>query len=108
MAASYVSKNTDKFDGLILLASYSAADLGDSGVKVASIYGSLDGVMNTEKYDEYKSNLPADLEESVIEGGNHAGFGMYGEQKNDGAATITSAEQIGVTADIIAAFVGAK
>ena len=108
MAASYVSKNTDKFEGLILLASYSTADLGDSGIKVASIYGSLDGVMNTEKYDEYKSNLPADLEESVIEGGNHAGFGMYGEQKNDGIAAITSAEQIGITADIIAELVGAK
>ena len=108
MAASYVSKNTDKFDGLILLASYSTADLKGSDIKVASIYGSLDGVMNREKYEEYKSNLPADLEESVIEGGNHAGFGMYGEQKGDGAATLTSAEQIGVTADIIAAFVGAK
>ena len=105
MAASYVSKNTDKFEGLILLASYSTADLGDSGVKVASIYGSLDGVMNTEKYEEYKSNLPADLEESVIEGGNHAGFGMYGEQKNDGIAAIKSAEQISITVDLILNFV---
>ena len=108
MAASYISKNADKFDGLILLASYSTADLKGSDIKVASIYGSLDGVMNREKYEECKANLPSDLSESVINGGNHAGFGMYGEQKGDGAATLTNAEQIGVTADIIASFVGAK
>lgn len=108
MAASYISKNADKFDGLILLASYSTADLKGSGVKVASIYGSLDGVMNREKYEEYKSNLPADLYETVIQGGNHAGFGMYGEQRNDGISTITSVSQITLTADIIAEFVGAK
>ena len=108
MAASYISKNADKFDGLILLASYSTADLSDSDIKVASIYGSLDGVMNREKYEECKANLPSDLSESVIDGGNHAGFGMYGEQRNDGISTITSVSQITLTADIIAEFVGAK
>lgn len=108
MAASYISKNTEKFDGLILLAAYSTADLSGSGIEVASIYGSLDGVMNREKYEEYKSNLPSDLHEVVIDGGNHAGFGMYGEQKNDGIAALTNAEQIGTTADIILEFVGLK
>ena len=58
-----------------------------------------------EKYEECKANLPSDLSESVIDGGNHAGFGMYGEQKGDGVATITNAEQIEITADIIADFV---
>ena len=105
MAASYVSKNSDNFDGLILLAAYSTADLTDSKVNVASIYGSLDGVMNKEKYDKYLVNLPDTLEETVIEGANHAGFGMYGEQKGDGTATLTNAKQIEITADIIADFV---
>lgn len=108
MAASYISKNTDKFDGLILLAAYSTADLSGSGIRVASIYGSLDGVMNREKYEEYKSNLPSDLHEVVIDGGNHAGFGMYGEQKNDGIAALTNAEQISTTAEVIAEFVSGK
>jgi hypothetical protein len=105
MAASYISKNSDTYDGLILLAAYSTADLSESGVEVASIYGSLDCVMNKEKYAEYFCNLPSSLEETVIEGANHAGFGMYGEQKGDGVATITNAEQIEITADIIADFV---
>ena len=105
MAASYLAKNTDRFDGIILLAAYSTADLKDSGAKVLSVYGSLDGVMNREKYAQYITNLPSDTYEQVIEGGNHAGFGMYGEQKGDGRAEITNAEQIDLTADIISDFV---
>jgi hypothetical protein len=103
MAASYLSKNTDKFDGLILLGAYSTADL--TGCHVLSLYGSEDGVMNREKYEKYKSNLPTDFTEIIIEGGNHAYFGMYGEQDGDGRATISNTEQIFYTADNIADFI---
>ena len=102
MAASYVAKNHEHFDGLILLGSYSTSDLSTLPIKVLSVYGSEDGVMNREKYEKYKQNLPKSLSEHVIEGGCHAYFGMYGEQKGDGAATITSEEQIDITADLIA------
>ena len=105
MAASYISKNADTFDGLILLAAYSTADLTDRGLYVSSIYGSEDGVMNMEKYGEYMTNLPTGTAETVIDGGNHAGFGMYGEQKGDGQAKISAAEQIGQTAEIIEHFI---
>ena len=105
MAASYISKNAGDFSGLILLASYSTADLTDSGLYVATIYGSEDGVMNREKYGEYMTNLPAGTAETVIDGGNHAGFGMYGEQKGDGEAKISAADQITMTAEIIAHFI---
>ena len=33
----------------------------------------------------------------MIEGGNHAFFGTYGEQEGDGTATIDNATQIAVT-----------
>jgi len=101
MAASYIAKHTDEFDGLILLGSYSTADLSATDLAVLSIYGSEDGVMNREKYDTNKANLPDDLIEVVIEGGNHACFGMYGAQNGDGAASITNEEQIRLTADEI-------
>ncbi|MCD7864886.1 MAG: alpha/beta hydrolase [Clostridiales bacterium] len=39
MAASYLGKHTDEYDGLILLAAYSTADLSDSDLKVLSLYG---------------------------------------------------------------------
>lgn len=103
MAASYLANNTDKIDGLILLGSYSTEDVSEK--PTLSIYGSEDGVMNREKYEKYKTNLPKDLTEIVIEGGNHAYFGMYGEQKGDGKAYITPTEQTTKTADIIAEFI---
>ena len=101
MAASFASENTAWVDGLILLAAYSTDPVD---VPVLSIYGSEDGVLNMEKYEKYRSNLP-DLTEVVVEGGNHAGFGLYGPQEGDGAAAIPSLEQISRTAAQIAEFV---
>ena len=101
MAASYVSKHTEDFEGLVLLAAYSTEDLSDSGLKVLSVYGSEDGVLNREKYEEYRDNLPEHTVEKVIEGGNHAGFGSYGEQEGDGQAKISQEEQIEVTVEKI-------
>ncbi len=101
MAASYLAKNADSFDGLVLLGSYSTADLSSFDVEILSIYGSADGVMNREKYEKYKPNIATNLSEIVIDGGNHAYYGMYGEQSGDGAASISPAEQITLTAEYI-------
>ena len=94
MAASYAAKNADDFDGLILLGSYSTADISETALYALSIYGSEDNVMNREKYEKYKNNLPEDMTEIVIDGGCHAYFGMYGEQEGDGEPTLTAEEQI--------------
>ena len=104
MAASHAAKNTSAYEGLVLLASYSTADLSTSGLPVISIYGSEDGVLNMEKYAEYKRNLPAAFEEHIIEGGCHAGFGSYGPQDGDGVPTITGEEQIAETVRLLTAF----
>jgi len=105
MAASYIADNTDNFDGLILLGAYSTEDLSTSDLDILSIYGSEDKVLNKDKYDNNLSNLPFDYTEVVIEGGNHAYFGMYGEQDGDGKAIITNVEQIMITAESIADFI---
>ena len=105
MAASYIAENSQEFDGIILLASFSTADLSDSDLEVLSIYGSNDGVLNMEKYSEYKPNLPSDFEEFIIDGGCHAYFGAYGEQEGDKKATITRDEQIKITVDEITEFI---
>lgn len=103
MAASYLADHTDDYEGLILLGSYSTADLSDADVDVLSVYGSEDKVMNRENYDENRSNLPDDFEENIIDGGCHAFFGMYGEQEGDGKPTISCYEQIRETAIAIGA-----
>ena len=108
MAASYLGEHADEYEGLILLGSYSTTDLSDSDLEVLSVYGSEDGVMNREKYGENVTNLPSDFCEIVIDGGCHAYFGMYGEQKGDGVPTVTDEEQILLTADAITAFVATE
>ena len=105
MAAAYLADHTDEFEGLILLGSYSTADLSGTALDVLSVYGSEDRVMNREKYDKYKPNLPQNITELVIDGGCHAYFGMYGAQDGDGTPSISNKEQILMTADAIAALV---
>lgn len=106
MAAAYLENQVDDYEGLILLGSYSTVDFSGSDLKVLSIYGSEDQVLNKEKYEEYKTNLPEDYREVVIDGGCHAFFGVYGKQDGDGTPTITNDEQIQMTAVEIGTFVG--
>ena len=42
--------------------------------------------------------------EYIIDGGNHAYFGCYGEQKGDGKALITRDKQINLTVNKILEF----
>ena len=102
MASAYLEKNHEYFDGLVLLGAYSTADLSACDLDVLSVYGSEDGVMDRAKYEECKSNLPQGFTESLIDGGCHAFFGMYGSQDGDGVSSVTNEEQIIFTADRIA------
>lgn len=102
MAASYAAKHTTEYDGLVLLAAYSTADLSGTDLQVLSVYGSNDGVMNREKYETYESNLPEGYREEIIDGGCHAYFGSYGAQDGDGTPQITGEEQTEYTAELIA------
>jgi hypothetical protein len=87
------------------LAAYSNKDLKNSNLDVLCIYGSNDGVMKMDSYNDNKKNLPEDAKEVVIEGGIHSYFGSYGLQKGDGEPTITNEDQINSTVDAITEFV---
>ena len=91
MASYYGVNHTDEFNGLILLASYPAEDLGN--MSVLSIYGSNDKTLNKETYDKSKGLMDYNLTEYVINGGNHAQFASYGNQSGDGVATISPENQ---------------
>lgn len=105
MAASYIADNADDYSGLILLAAYSTEDLTETELRVLSIYGTEDKVLDRETYAEDLVNLPAAAVELVLDGGCHSGFGSYGEQDGDGVPTISNEEQIKQTADAIASFI---
>lgn len=104
MAAVYADKNSEKLDGLIFLAAYSTKDLSDTDLKVLSVYGSNDGVVNMDKVTEGRKLMSAAYEEFCIQGGNHAGYGDYGVQKGDGEADISVKEQQEETAEKIVEF----
>ena len=103
MAAGYAATYKDNVDGIILLAAYPTKQI-DKSIPVLSIYGTNDGVLDKEKYKKSISLAP-NFNEVLIEGGNHAFFGNYGKQKNDGDATITKEEQWQQTKDNIVKFI---
>lgn len=102
MAASYVAGHATDYDGLALLAAYSTEDLTNTDLKIVSLYGTEDKVLNMEKYAENRDNLPENTVEKVMEGANHAGFGSYGEQEGDSTAKISAEAQTEAAADILA------
>lgn len=101
MAASYASGHLDALDGLILLAAYPTKDLKVEDFRVLSVYGSEDGVVNRDKLADGRQWMPENYTELCIEGGNHAWFGDYGEQKGDGKATISRKAQQEQTVEAI-------
>ncbi|MCI8637620.1 MAG: carboxymethylenebutenolidase, partial [Coprococcus sp.] len=101
MSASYASGHLESLNGLVLLAAYPTKSLKSDSFSVLSLYGSEDGVLNMEKVEEGKAYMPADYVEVCIEGGNHAQFGNYGEQKGDHAAGISREEQQAQTVEAI-------
>lgn len=92
MAAYYAAGHAAQLTGVILLAAYPTKSLADN-LKVISIYGSEDGVLNRKRMEEGAEYMPGNYKEYVIQGGNHAQFGDYGEQKGDGTAAISAQEQ---------------
>ena len=106
MASNYAAAHPEDFDGLILLAAYSTKDLTGTPLRVLSVYGSEDSVMNRESYEKNRANLPADTTEVVLDGGCHAQFGSYGPQDGDGIPTISGEEQVRQTTEAITAFIG--
>lgn len=101
MAASFSAEHEKQVDKLVLLAAYSTEDLSEKDIDVYSFYGTEDKILNMEKYEEYYDNLPKDVVEQVIDGGNHSGYAYYGEQDGDGTATISKEEQQESVLDVL-------
>jgi hypothetical protein len=95
MASVFSYNNPDKISGLILMASYPASsnDFSFKEIKVLSIYGSNDKIINQENFTQTRHLLPKDTAFIALEGANHSQFGDYGFQKNDGKADILKSTQ---------------
>ena len=105
VASMYLEEHSDKFVGLVLLASYSTTNITDENIHVLTIKASEDHILSIDKYEENVPNLTPNLEEYTVPGGCHAYFGMYGKQKGDGTPTISPKEQIIFTSGLISGFI---
>lgn len=103
MASRYAAENEAALQGVFFLASYpdEGGRLDQSGLPVLSITAEKDGVLNQQSYQEAAAYLPDSTKTASLAGGNHAGFGSYGPQKDDGEASISSTEQTSRTVDMI-------
>jgi predicted alpha/beta-hydrolase family hydrolase len=96
MAAKFVDDLPGAADSLVLWAAYPAnnSSLRDQpGLKVLSIYGSLDALATPEKILSASSILPANTSWVEIQGGNHAQFGSYGSQPGDNLPLLVPEDQ---------------
>ena len=94
-AAIFTSNNPDRVDALALWDSFppGSADLSNTTMPAISIFGTTNGVTNTENFDEKRALMPENTQFIPIEGANHAQFGDYGPQKGDVAASLSLSEQ---------------
>ena len=97
LTASGYASGHEKVDGVVLLAAYPNSPLPGS-TALLSVYGTEDKVLERPVYEENKKYFPNGYKEKVIDGGNHAQFGSYGEQSGDGEAKISRDEQQAQTA----------
>ena len=95
MASDFASKHQDAVEGVILIGAYV---YGDYPIENAlTIYGTFNA--NLEENIDYTDNIV------IIEGGNHAQYGNYGEQSGDPKATISDVEQQKITVEAIVEFI---
>ena len=105
IAAVHIENNKDIYKGMILLGSYTTSDLTNENIDVLSLIGTEDKITSIETYNKFNKNLPSSAKKILIEGGNHAYYGMYGEQEGDGIAKISVLEQIDFATNEIVNFI---
>ena len=123
VACSVAHMEQEGVEALILMASWSreATDLSAWNGQVLSFIASGDSLATRDEVFANSRYLPEGIEinslqalEIVkgktyyyeIEGGNHAGFGCYGEQEGDGAALIDPEAQQAEFLSIVIDFIG--
>ncbi|MGH1274874.1 alpha/beta hydrolase [Bacillus cereus] len=101
MISRYAFQHEEKVDGIIFLGSYPADDFSTKSIPMLSIYGEVDALATVEKIENNKKFMSKNTTMHMIKGGNHAHFGMYGEQKGDNASLITPKTQRDETVKVI-------
>ena len=92
MACSFAADNENSVSDIVLFASYPDEKIPEN-MRLLLLRGENDGVLDIQEYEESRTYWPENSTQYVVKGGNHAGFGMYGKQDNDGQSKVTKEEQ---------------
>lgn len=103
-ASDYAVNNQNKIKGVIYLAAYPNTNASNATFKGLFIRGSLDGLATSTQISDNLNKFPSNTTFITINGGNHANFGDYGQQKGDNNSTITRQEQQDITINYILKF----
>jgi len=79
---------------LVLIASYCVTDLQETTLRVLSVQGSEDDLIDRDEVATARELMPQHYREVTIEGASHASFGDYGPQSGDGTPKLSRAEAI--------------
>ncbi|MUV90597.1 alpha/beta fold hydrolase [Halapricum sp. CBA1109] len=83
MACRYAGEHTDRVEGLVLFGSYCDRSVAETDLRVLSVTGDADTVIDRETLDANADNLPADATVRRLDGLNHSQFGDYRGQPGD-------------------------
>ncbi|WLD59103.1 alpha/beta hydrolase [Salinispirillum sp. LH 10-3-1] len=93
------------YEAVVLLAAYPTnRRYPEAAPPTLAIFASNDGLVTTDDRLKAERLLPRGSRSVILEGGNHAQFGAYGLQMDDGVATISDVEQWRQTQDLILDF----
>ncbi|QWB95259.1 alpha/beta hydrolase [Mycoplasmatota bacterium] len=101
--ASMFSSKNELVDQMVFLASYPIKDVSDKDVLMMT--AEFDGLLDLEEVETSKIYLNEETTYIDINGGNHAQFGWYGEQKGDKEASITTKVQQDLIINYILEFI---
>jgi pimeloyl-ACP methyl ester carboxylesterase len=92
-----------RYAGLVLIATTHprSFSLANTSVDVIQVSGDRDGTTSDEALAAARTNLPASTRRVVISGANHSQFGFYGRHPFDGTPTISHADQIAQTVNVL-------
>ena len=94
-AAIFADNHPEQIDAVVFWDSYppNSASLADDALPVLSIFGTTNGIPNTDSFEDKQNLLPDDTSYIPIEGASHAQFGDYGPQKGDVSPSISLSAQ---------------
>ena len=102
VVSTMAASGNDEIDKVILLGSYAIKDITDKDTLI--ITAEHDIAMDQESFTDALQYVNNNVTLYNIEGGNHAQFGWYGEQKGDGTAEMSTITQQDIVVNQILEF----